>query len=87
MLQLGLDADRLGGANRHGAAKGKHVAHHHPDGRPDESSNVTMVLTGLPGSPIHGMSHRSPKPTGAPGRMRSFQKRSSAPSSSSTDRT
>ena len=49
-----------------------------------KSSNVTMVLTGLPGRPIQGMSPIMPKPTGAPGRMRKRQNLSSPPSSAST---
>ena len=46
------------------------------------SSNVTMVLTGLPGRPIHGTPAASRSPTGAPGRIRIFQKRCSAPMAS-----
>ena len=50
------------------------------------SSKVTIVLTGFPGSPIHGTDPRIPNPTGAPGRILSLQNRCSAPSSFNTSR-
>ena len=51
-----------------------------------KSSKVTMALTGLPGSPIHGTPSTCPKPTGAPGRIRSFQKSRRPPISSTASR-
>src|SRR5207302_274505 len=51
------------------------------------SSNVTIVLTGLPGNPIHGVRSSRPKPSGAPGRMRMRHNFMSQPSSASTSRT
>ena len=36
MLELGLEADRLGHPDRHGPAEGEPMAHHPPDRRPDE---------------------------------------------------
>jgi hypothetical protein len=48
------------------------------------SSKVTIADTGLPGSAIHGVPSSEPKPMGAPGRMRTFQKSSVAPNDDST---
>ena len=40
------------------------------------SSKVTIAETGFPGRPIQGICAEHPKPSGAPGRMRTFQKSS-----------
>ncbi|OLE60857.1 MAG: hypothetical protein AUG10_03710 [Gemmatimonadetes bacterium 13_1_20CM_2_70_10] len=49
---------------------------------------MTIVLTGLPGRPIHGRpSANKPKPSGAPGRMRMRHSLMSHPSAVSTSRT
>ena len=81
MLKPGLEADRL--RQPDGTPGGERAAAcpaiHRMAGR-TKSSNVTMVLTGLPGSPIHGVAPTKPNPTGAPGRIRSRQKRWRAPS-------
>ncbi len=47
------------------------------------NSKHTIVLTGLPGRPIHGTPRTVPNPSGAPGRIRTFQNDRSTPSASS----
>ena len=51
------------------------------------NSKHTIVLTGLPGSPIHGTPPTCANPSGDPGRIRTRQKSIVPPSDRSASRT